>query len=248
MAEGTERRISEFRSVRPQETNADPDRESPSPLDSITKWREIRARTGVGDGALAPELRSTVWERHAGDYDPPTEAQERVETLPKERHSHPAGWVEAINPGGPRGPLGYAEDPRRERNCADCSRAVERNWRGEAQVAAGLVPFGETNERVEAWCGERFSAARFEDIHRRLAEAGPGASAIVGVDWKGAGGLDGGGHFFNALNFQGRILAVDGQTGAVGEWPPSRDVFGFDESHVQFSEAIIRDREGRIVR
>jgi hypothetical protein len=92
-------------------------------------------------------------------------------------------------------------------------RAVERNWRGDSQVSAGINGNGELNSRTEVWS-----------------------------DW-----TIGGGHYFNAINHQGRILAVDGQSGSIEAWPPSVSGLGYDASMIRLSEAIVRDRHGKVI-
>jgi hypothetical protein len=188
------------------------------------------------DLARAPDLRTRVWNVYLGDYNTPNTSEERAIGERQHPFEQPSHWVGDINPG-------YGDPTRadRDRNCADCTRSVERNWRGESQVAAGLVPStGEWNQRTEDWSGSRFEKMNFSDIESRLAAGGHGSSAMIGVDWRG-----GGGHYFNAVNSEGEILAVDGQTGLVEGWPPSVNGLGYDASDVTVCEAIVRDRHGR---
>jgi hypothetical protein len=56
---------------------------------------------------------------------------------------------------------------------------------------------------------------------------------VVGRDWK-----IGGGHWFNAVNYDGKVMAVDGQRGRIENWPPSANGLGFDESTMRRSDAI----------
>ena len=65
---------------------------------------------------------------------------------------------------------------------------------------------------------------------------------MIGVDWRG-----GGGHYFNAVNHKGQVLALDGQTGKTETWPPTIDGLGYDASMITFSEAIVRDRKGKVI-
>ena len=53
------------------------------------------------------------------------------------------------------------------------------------------------------------------EIERRLLEQGDGAHAIIGIDR-----AEGPGHWFNAACIDGRVVAIDGQTGEITEWPP----------------------------
>jgi hypothetical protein len=79
-------------------------------------------------------------------------------------------------------------------------------------------------------------------IGRRLAELGPGSSAIVGCDWAG-----GGGHWFNAVNDAGTVLAVDGQRNRAEPWPPSYRGVRFEETEMTYSDALYFDPDGKAV-
>jgi Papain fold toxin 1, glutamine deamidase len=61
------------------------------------------------------------------------------------------------------------------------------------------------------WAGVEPKRMTTAEIGHRLAELGPGTSAVVGCDWK-----DGGGHWFNVVNDAGAVKAVDGQFGLIG--------------------------------
>jgi len=93
------------------------------------------------------------------------------------------------------------------------------------------------------WAGQRPVPASMAEIGRRLTELGPGSSAIVGRDWKG---LDAG-HWFNAVNDGGVVKTVDGQRNRVGTWPPALREVRFDESLMEFSDAIFFDTDGKVV-
>ncbi len=54
-----------------------------------------------------------------------------------------------------------------------------------------------------------------EEIAARLLEAGDGAHAIIGIDR-----AVGAGHWFNAANIGGKVVAIDGQSGEINDWPP----------------------------
>jgi len=56
------------------------------------------------------------------------------------------------------------------------------------------------------------------------------------------------GHWFNAVNHDGTVLAVDGQDAWFEEWPPSKDGLGFDESGMSYSDAIYFTADGKVVR
>jgi hypothetical protein len=80
-------------------------------------------------------------------------------------------------------------------------------------------------------------------IAQRLRELGPGSSAVVGFDRQ-----DTPGHWFNAVNHEGTVLAVDGQAARFEEWPPSKDGLGFDESDMSYSDAIYFTADGKVAR
>jgi hypothetical protein len=67
------------------------------------------------------------------------------------------------------------------------------------------------------WAGRSPEPASMADIGRRLRDLGPGSSAVVGFDR-----ADTPGHWFNAVNHEGTVLAVDGQAARFEEQPPSR--------------------------
>ena len=46
----------------------------------------------------------------------------------------------------------------------------------------------------------------------------------------------------------GTILAVDGQSGKLEKWPPSKNGLGFDESQMSGSDAIYFTADGEVVR
>jgi hypothetical protein len=53
-------------------------------------------------------------------------------------------------------------------------------------------------------------------------------------------------HWFNAVNDEETVKAVNGQNGKV--CPPSRDGLGFDESRIRRSDAIFFTADGKVVR
>jgi papain fold toxin 1 (glutamine deamidase) of polymorphic toxin system len=84
------------------------------------------------------------------------------------------------------------------------------------------------------------------DAHRDVPEFGAStdrSSAVVGFDKRGDMG-----HWFNAVNHAGTILAVDGQSGKLEKWPPSKNGLGFDESEMSGSDAIYFTADGEVVR
>lgn len=176
-------------------------------------------KTGDGHERPTSELRA----QFPGEYVEPGAASASVE-----RFTDPREFVGRINPHRDGGENAY------QVNCADCARSVEATWRGRAEVAGGLADpdaEGEDPSRTEQWYGRTFRSATPDEVGRILATAGPGASALVEVQYTvdEYGIAKGYGHAFNAVNLEGHILLVDGQVGQVetwSRWPPS----GWDPS------------------
>ena len=144
-------------------------------------------------------------------------------------HESPERWSADINPANGKN------------NCGDCARAVQETWEGSPQVAAVGGP--EDNSLMTDWAGASPEPTSIESVSGKLTEQGHGSSAIVGFDWE-----DGGGHWFNAVNENGSIKAIDGQSGQVEAWPPSDPGLGFSTADMKNMEAIFFDSNGRVVR
>lgn len=178
------------------------------------------------------------WESHDGEYLPPTDEDWSPVPTTLSPHSDPRLFTRWVNDGG-------AEQPGRGDNCADCARAFESSWRGQPQVSAARADGqgGEDFRRIEEWLGVPLERSSFARIGSELADSGHGASAYVVVIWRG-----GGGHAFNAVNYQETVLFVDSQPtgGAVDTWPPTRSSpgYGFDESDV--SMVFVSHRQPRL--
>ncbi len=175
------------------------------------------------------------WEHHPDEYIPPGREVRRPDA--PEPFQDPRVWVSDINPD--------RRAPGRDNNCGECTRATELSWRGFPAVSAAYgfpnSP-GETDDRMEEWSRTYLEPRSFDQVAAKLANEGHGASALVAVGWRGQGG----GHWFNAVNYNGEVLAIDSQRGRVEQWPPSRPGVGFDESMVAESLAITFDPDGRI--
>lgn len=143
-----------------------------------------------------------------------------------QRHPDPFGpWSQLQNDGG----LGV---PGRSNNCADCSRSFLSTWFGDPQVSAPRTPDQnpdgtpdtrsperDANNNMIRWTGGPHQhAGRGDGAYQRIAadllRAGPGSAAVIQVNWR-----DGGGHAYNAVNHNGRIVWVDTQTGDVSNSP-----------------------------
>jgi len=194
----------------------------------------VARRPADSQAAGNPVLeRPDMAERYPGRYVRPADPPPQVEA-PGE---HPARWVDGIFPGRSR-----QEQPV---NCGECARAADSTWHGVPAVAADLADRRRGGERpavMREWAGLVPEQASMEEIGSRLRELGPGSSAVVGFDRKGAPG-----HWFNAVNHQGSILAVDGQSARFEDWPPSKGGLGFDESGMSYSDAIYFTADGKVV-
>jgi hypothetical protein len=173
-------------------------------------------------------------DRYPDDYVPwagPQQAVERPEVLGE--------WLTDTNPD-------MANNLGRQNNCGECARAVARTWFGDAVTSAALADgksSGEPSGRMSEWAGHTPVPASMTEVGRRLEELGAGSLAIVGFDRHGRAG-----HWFNAVNHDGTVLAVDGQSGKFGIWPPTSLDSSFDESKMRRSDAIFFTPEGKVVR
>jgi hypothetical protein len=154
-----------------------------------------------------------------------------------ERFRSPRHWVGDLNPGHP-------EEPGRRKNCGDTSRSSEYTWRGKDTKAlpinlAATAGGGERVAVMDHWSSGDRVVVNFDGIQSRLEELGSGSSAIVGVNYKG-----GGGHWFNAFNDDGRIVASDGQNGKSENWPPGGTV-RVPETACSLVDAIFIDASGK---
>ena len=93
------------------------------------------------------------------------------------------------------------------------------------------------------WARRPAEPTTMADIATRLRELGSCSSAVVGFNR-----ADAPGHWFNAVNYQGKVLAVDGQGARFQDWPPSKDGLGFDESEMSHSDAIYFTPDGKAAR
>ncbi|MBT1173810.1 hypothetical protein JS528_10790 [Bifidobacterium sp. MA2] len=132
-------------------------------------------------------------------------------TGPTERFRDPRALVEHVNPH-------FGEGPEYSNNCADCARAFESSWRGYGVEAAGRR--GELTHVTEQWAHETYAPTDPDALYRQLREAGPGASAIVVTHWDTPGGSSGG-HAYNVVNHEGRILVADAQRHEVLDYSPA---------------------------
>ena len=116
-----------------------------------------------------------------------------------------AGSIRNVNPG--YGAPGTVE------NCVNCADATEQTLNGNwvSAVRSGAQPISVLTQKY----GGRFKGAiNAQDIETQLLKAGPGSRGIVYL-WNK---LSVPGHVFNAVNQNGVIRFLDGQTGTEGSF------------------------------
>ena len=82
------------------------------------------------------------------------------------------------------------------------------------------------NFQMDALTGMEQVSMSPEEIEATLLEAGNGSHAIIGIDRS-----EGPGHWFNAACIDGKVVAIDGQTGEISDWQPDYgDVVNWEKS------------------
>ncbi len=121
-----------------------------------------------------------------------------------------SAWIKEVNPNFDPFDI---ESPYNS-NCGACARVVYERLNGNDAFCASAhnIP---TDAEMEQQLGKKFVSMSPDEIERRLLAAGDGAHAVIGVDR-----AFGPGHWFNAACLEGRVVAIDGQSGEVREWPP----------------------------
>ncbi len=119
-------------------------------------------------------------------------------------------WIKEINPN--YDPFDM-ESPYNI-NCGACAYVVHERLNGiDATCAsANNIP---TNAEMEVLLGKEIVSMSPYEIENRLLEAGEGAHAVIGIDRE-----NGPGHWFNAACIEGKVVAIDGQSGEIFDWPP----------------------------
>ncbi|MEU9395909.1 toxin glutamine deamidase domain-containing protein [Streptomyces sp. NPDC048324] len=182
------------------------------------------------------DIRSDLDHYPGGLTDPdPSDQQALADAVPRNEDGTPqrypdpfdGNWSQLQNDGG-------VNVPGRSNNCADCSRSFLETWYGNPQVSAPRTLDTDANGKPDLWSPEdnandnqiRWTGAAHtyagpggdpntaNNIADTLQQAGPGSAAIVQVDWPG-----GGGHAFNVVNHNGKIVWIDTQSGQVSTQP-----------------------------
>lgn len=99
-------------------------------------------------------------------------------------------------------------------NCGSCAWAVFNRLNGNTDMCATAENIG-YNDEMNALTGMEQVSMSPEEIERRLLDEGDGAHAIIGIDR-----ADSAGHWFNAACIDGKVVAIDGQTNEIYDWPP----------------------------
>ena len=121
-----------------------------------------------------------------------------------------SNWLGDINPNFDE----FEIDSPYCNNCGSCAYAVYQRLEGsnDACASADNIPY---NSDMTALTGMEQVSMSPEEIKNRLLAEGDGAHAIIGIDR-----AEGCGHWFNAACIDGKVVAIDGQTGEVTDWPP----------------------------
>lgn len=119
-------------------------------------------------------------------------------------------WIKEINPNYDP----YDMESPYNVNCGACAYVVHERLNGNDATCASAnnIP---TDAEMEELLGKRIVSMSPEEIEKKLLEAGDGAHAVIGVDRE-----YGPGHWFNAACLEGRVVAIDGQSGEVLDWTP----------------------------
>jgi hypothetical protein len=98
---------------------------------------------------------------------------------------------------------------------------------------------GESVDVMETWSDGDLVPTTFGGVRDRLEVLGPGSSALVLVFWD-----SGGGHWFNAFNESGVVVAADGQQGRSEPWPPTKTGLRFQEAECRTIAAVLIGADG----
>lgn len=161
------------------------------------KWRELQA-AAFPDYKMPPlESRNSSTETSAEEND-----IKNIDDV--------SSWINEINPNFD------AYDPESPycNNCGSCALAVHQRLEGSTDSCASAENIG-YNDEMNALTGMEQVPMKPEEIESRLLSEGNGAHAIIGIDR-----AEGPGHWFNAACIDGKVVAIDGQTGEITDWPP----------------------------
>ena len=119
-------------------------------------------------------------------------------------------WLGDINPNFDE----FDTDSPYCNNCGSCAYAVWKRLEGDNDICASAENIG-YNDEMEALTGMQQVSMSPDEIENNLLAQGDGAHAIIGIDR-----AEGPGHWFNAACIDGKVVAIDGQSGEILDWPP----------------------------
>ncbi|GAA2119972.1 hypothetical protein GCM10009824_21250 [Kocuria atrinae] len=211
--------------------------------------RYAGAGTGSPQSHTQGDVGSTPGLGGNSRYVPPTpEIESTYQQLVEEfGPDNPERWIAAGNPHYATGLKMWTN------NCGPCSRSFADTFHGKsARPALGdsEIPPGEYQEMWDAvgvqptskmtnrgLDSAGFTTNAYAALEANLRREGPGAVAIIGVDWdiSGVSRKDSGGHWFNAyVDREGNVRWADEQSGETTGWPP-----GYETAIWQI-EAVVR--------
>lgn len=120
-------------------------------------------------------------------------------------------WLPDINPNYDR----FDISSPYSNNCGSCAFAIFQRLEGLNPTACATAENIGYNYQMEQLTGLKQVKTSPNEIEACLLNAGHGAHAIIGVDRS-----FGPGHWFNAICLNGKVYAIDGQSGDIIEWPP----------------------------
>lgn len=89
-----------------------------------------------------------------------------------------------------------------------------RRLEGDTTIRASEKNIGYSDE-MEALTGMKQVSMSPEEIRQNLLAQGNSAHAIIGIDRSGMQA----GHWFNAVNIEGKVYAIDGQSNEILDCP-----------------------------
>ena len=119
-------------------------------------------------------------------------------------------WLGEINPNFDE----FDTESPYSNNCGSCAYAVWKRMEGDHDICASATNIG-YNDEMEALTGLEQVSMTPDEIESNLLAQGNGAHAIIGIDRS-----EGPGHWFNAACIDGKVVAIDGQSGEILDWPP----------------------------
>ncbi|WP_217213118.1 toxin glutamine deamidase domain-containing protein [Streptomyces sp. AC550_RSS872] len=215
--------------VSPSPSHADPTPQNPGSPQATPGNQSQPQQDSLDD------IRSDLDHQPGGLSQPdPADQQALADAVPHNEDGTPQRFPDPFGPYTQLQNDGGNTVPGRSNNCADCSRSFLETWYGNPQVSAPrtvdldengkhnpFTPEDNANANQIRWTGAAHTYAgpggdpnTANNIASTLQQAGPGSAAIVQVDWPG-----GGGHAFNVVNHNGKIVWIDTQSGEVSDKP-----------------------------